>query len=436
MNRGMRVLTMATGLLALLVGPSIRAEKLVRMKIDGIIDNSVADYVIKGIEQAENQKAVAVVITLDTPGGMLDATKKIVQKFLAAKVPVVVFVSPKGASATSAGMMVTVGAQVAVMAPGTNIGAAHPVMMPFGGQYQPIPETDIMMKKATQDTVGWIRSVCEERGRNADWAEKAVKESASITAQEALKLKVIDGVVEDLDQLKKWLDGRTVRLTKDQTVTLHTAGAEFEGIEMNLGQTLQHIINNPNVILVLLLLGGLGIALEFKAPGMLFPGVIGAALVLVALIAPTLQINYIGLVLILLGIACLIGEVFIVSHGVLTIFGLGFLTYGALMLFETERSWNVRVSWSILIPIIVFVATVLLVVGTKVVTAHRRRVQTGADELQGMEGEASTDLNPLGKVFLHGEYWNAESLSGEIKTGEKVVVSAVDKFTLRVKKKA
>jgi len=412
-----------------------RAEKVFRLKIDGIIDNSVADFVIQGIEKAESRGAQAVVITLDTPGGMLDSTKSIVQKFLSAKVPVVVFVSPKGASATSAGMMITIGAHLAVMSPGTNIGAAHPVMMPFMVQYQPIPEDDVMMKKATKDTAGWVRSVAQERGRNADWVEKAVKESESITAQEALKLKVIDGIADDFDDLLKWMDGKSVQLSKAQTVMIKSKDAEVEELTMNLGQTLQHLINNPNVILVLLLLGGLGIALEFKAPGMIFPGVIGAALVLIALIAPTLDVNYIGLVLIILGIGCLIAEIFITSYGFLSIAGLAFLTYGSLMLFETERSWNVRVSWSILIPIIVFVATVLLVVGERILRAHRTQVKTGGEEMIGMEGEASTDLNPRGKVFVHGEWWNAESVNGEIKKGEQVVVVGMEKFTLRVKKK-
>lgn len=425
-----------TGLIGLIFSSSLDAEKLFKMKIDGIIDNAVADYVIKGIEQAELRRGEAVIITLNTPGGMLDSTKTIVQKFLSAKVPVVVFVYPKGASATSAGMMLTIGAHLAVMAPGTNIGAAHPVMMPFMIQYQPIPENDVMMKKATQDTAGWVRSVAQERARNEEWVEKAVKESESITAQEALKLKVIDGVVDDFEELLNWLEGRTVKLNREQEVTIHSKDAELEELPMNLGQTLQHLINNPNVILVLLLLGGLGIALEFKAPGMIFPGVIGAALILIALVAPTLELNYIGLVLIILGIGCLIAEIFITSYGMLSIAGLAFLTYGSLMLFETERSWNVRVSWSILVPIIIFVAVVLLVVGERILRAHKTQVKTGTEEMVGMIGEASTDLNPRGKVFIHGEWWNAESVGEEIKKGEPVEVVSVENFLLRVKKKA
>jgi len=409
-------------------------SKIYRLKIDGIIDNAIQDYVGKGIDKAEADKAAAVIITLDTPGGLLESTKKIVQRFLVSKVPVVVYVYPKGASATSAGMMITVGANLAVMAPGTNIGASHPVMMPFGMQYQPIPEEDVMMKKATQDTVGWVRSICEVRGRNADWAESAVRESSSITALEAEKLKVIDAVVDDPDALVKWLDGRSVKLSKNEVVKIDTEGAVVEDISMKVGEMLQHIINNPNVILVLLLLGALGIAIEFKAPGLIFPGLIGAACILVALLAPSLPINYIGVILIAIGIGLLIAELMIVSHGLLSISGIIFLVYGALMLFQTERSWNVRVSWSILIPLVAFVVIVILFVGERVIQAHRKKVETGEEGMKGLAGKAETDLNPSGKVIVDGEWWDAESVEGEIKAGDKIVVEGMDKFTLKVKK--
>jgi len=307
--------------------------------------------------------------------------------------------------------------------------------MPFMVQYQPVPEEDVMMKKATQDTAGWVRSIAQERGRNPDWVVKAVKESSSITAREALKMGVIDGVVDDLDQLREFLDGKKVRLNQEKQVVLKTASAVFYEQGMSLAQKLQHFINNPNVILILLLVGILGIAVEFKAPGMIFPGAIGAVCILVALLAPNLPVNYIGLVLILVGIGLLVAEIFITSYGLLTVFGIGFLTYGSLMLFNTERSWNVSVSWSVLAPLIVFVVGILLLVGQRGWKAHRSKIQIGYEELVGMEGEAITDLNPRGRVFIHGEYWEAESTSGEIKSGEEVVVESVEKFLLKVKKK-
>ena len=424
-------------LLCLFLGAfPLSAKKIYLLRINGIIDNAVADYVQTGIDLAEeDEEAVAVLITLDTPGGVLTATKDIVKKFFASKLPVIVYVYPKGASATSAGMMITIGAHIALMSPGTNIGAAHPVLMPFMVQYQPVPEEDVMMKKATQDTAGWVRSIAQERGRNPDWVVKAVKESSSITAREALKLEVIDGVVGDLDQALEFLDGKKVRLNQEKQVVLKTASAVFYEQGMSLAQKLQHFINNPNVILILLLVGILGIAVEFKAPGMIFPGAIGAVCILVALLAPNLPVNYIGLVLILVGIGLLVAEIFITSYGLLTVFGIGFLTYGSLMLFNTERSWNVRVSWSVLAPLIVFVVGILLLVGQRVWKAHRSKIQIGYEELVGMEGEAITELNPRGRVFIHGEYWEAESTSGEIKSGEKVVVESAEKFLLKVKKK-
>jgi len=425
------ILVLSIGLFSL----PLHAGKIYKMEIKGIIDKAILDYISKGIEKAEQDQAQAVIITLDTPGGMLDATKDMVKKFFDAEIPIVVYVYPKGASATSAGMMVTIGAHLALMAPGTNIGASHPVLMPFMFQYQPVPEDDVMMKKATQDTVGWVRAVSQERGRNPDWAENAVRESSSITALEALELKVIDGVVEDLEQLVKWLNGKKVRISKDKTIVLDTREVTIEEIKMKTGQMLQHLINNPNVILVLLLLGGLGIALEFKAPGMVFPGVLGAGCILVALLVPNLQINYLGLLLIIIGIGFLIAEIFITSYGMLTIAGIVSLTYGALMLFQTERSWNVMVSWSILIPIIAFVVVILLVVGERILRAHQAKVETGIEEMNGMEAEALTDLNPSGKVFVHGEYWNAESTEGEIKSGEIVEVVGMKKFKLLVKPK-
>jgi len=424
-------------LLCLFLGAfPLSAKKIYLLRINGIIDNAVADYVQTGIDLAEeDEEAVAVLITLDTPGGVLTATKDIVKKFFASKLPVIVYVYPKGASATSAGMMITIGSHIALMSPGTNIGAAHPVLMPFMVQYQPVPEEDVMMKKATQDTAGWVRSIAQERGRNPDWVVKAVKESSSITAREALKLEVIDGVVGDLDQALEFLDGKKVRLNQEKQVVLKTASAVFYEQGMSLAQKLQHFINNPNVILILLLVGILGIAVEFKAPGMIFPGAIGAVCILVALLAPNLPVNYIGLVLILVGIGLLVAEIFITSYGLLTIFGIGFLTYGSLMLFNTERSWNVRVSWSVLAPLIVFVVGILLLVGQRVWKAHRSKIQIGYEELVGMEGEAITELNPRGRVFIHGEYWEAESTSGEIKSGEKVMVESVEKFLLKVRKK-
>lgn len=413
---------------------AISAGPVYQISINGIIDPAVRDYVQSGIQQSESDQAECLVITLNTPGGMLDATKQIVQAMLSARTPVVVFVSPQGASATSAGMMLTVGAHVAVMAPGTNIGAAHPVMMPFGIKYEPIAKDDVMMEKATEDTAAWIRSIAEVRGRNADWVVQAVKESASITANEAYAKGVVDGIAEDLSGLMKFLDGREVKL-KDGVATLRTAAATPVLLRMSLPQLLQHFINNPNVILILILLGALGIAIEFKSPGLIFPAVLGAACILVALIAPQLPVNYLALALIICAFIFLIAEVYITSYGFLTLGAIIFFMVGALMLFQTEGVANVRVSFAILIPIVVFVVAVVLLFGTLILRAHRAKVLSGTEEMAGMTAVAETDLDPTGKIFFHGEYWNAEAEPGaEIKKGDKVVVTKVENLTCKVRK--
>ncbi len=418
----------------LLIPGIIHAGTVYRIDIDGIIDTAVADYVKAAIERAETDEAQCLVVTLDTPGGMLDATKEIVQLMLDADVPMVAFVSPRGASATSAGMMITIGAHVAVMAPGTNIGAAHPVMMPFMVKYEPVPKEDVMMEKATEDTAGWVRSIAQMRERNEEWVEEAVRESSSITASEAVENNVVDGMAGDIRELMQFLDGRKVKLN-DRKVTLDTKGTHPIKLNMSLPQLLQHFINNPNVILILLLIGALGIAIEFKAPGMIFPAAIGASCILVALTAPTMPINYIGLLLIFLGFAFLIMEIFITSYGFLSLAGVVSLVVGALMLFQTKEVTGVQVSWSVLLPIVVFVVAIVLIVGTLILNAHRSRVTSGQEGLVGMIGVAQSDFaqGHKGSVFVNGEYWNAIA-EDEIKKDEEVRVVSVDNLVCRVRK--
>jgi membrane-bound serine protease (ClpP class) len=421
-------------LLALVVPGLAHAGAVYQIDIDGIVDPAVAGYVKASIEKAEADQAECLVITLDTPGGMLDATKEIVQMMLDADVPVVVFVSPRGASATSAGMMITIGAHIAVMAPGTNIGAAHPVMMPFMVKYEPIPKEDVMMEKATEDTAGWVRSIAQERGRNETWVEKAVRESSSITANEAVERNVVEGIAGDMEELMNFIHQRKVKLTRREVV-LNTKGVKPQKLEMSLPQLLQHFINNPNVILVLLLVGALGIAIEFKAPGMIFPAAIGAACILVALVAPSMPINYIGVLLIFLGMAFLIMEVFITSYGFLSIAGVVSLVMGALMLFQTKEVTGVQVSWYVLLPIVVFVVAIILIVGTLIFKAHREKVTSGMEGLVGMKGEAKSDMaqGKEGSVFVNGEYWNAIA-EEDIKKGDRVEVVSVEGLVCKVNK--
>ncbi len=421
--------------LAALVAGRASGQSVHHISISGIIDPGVGGFVSTSIDTAEKAGSQALIIELNTPGGMLKTTKEIVQEFLDADVPVVVYVSPRGASATSAGMMITIAGHVAVMAPGTNIGAAHPVMMPFGVKYEPVPEEDVMMEKATKDTAGWVRSIAEVRNRNADWAEKAVTESSSITAKDAVEKNVVDGVVGDLDELtNEFLHQRVVTMKGGDTIMLDTMDAQVTELTMTTPQKLQHIINNPNVILVLLLLGGLGIAIEFKNPGMIFPAVIGAGCILVALLAPSLDINYIALLLIFLAFVFLVAEVFITSYGALSIAGIISFVVGSLMLFNTEEATNVTPSWYVIGAIVTFVVVVILIFGGAVLRAHRAKVMTGHEELAGVKTTAATDIDPEGgKIFMHGEYWKAVSDS-PIAKGEKVVVKSVDSLVCKVEK--
>lgn len=413
-----------------------QAKSVPVIKVEGIIDPGVTNYILTSIRFAEEIGAPALIIELDTPGGMLDSTKKIVQAFFDAKVPVVVFVSPQGASATSAGMMITIAGHVAVMAPGTNIGAAHPVLMPFGFKYEPVPKDDVMMEKATKDTAGWVRSICEVRKRNAEWAEKAVTMSESITATEAVAHKVVDGMADDLSAVvHDFLPGRLVTLNSGDTVRLETRDAELLLRPMSTPQKIQHLINNPNVILILFLLGGLLIALEFKMPGMIFPAVVGAGCILLALLAPSLPINYLGLFLILLAFVFFVAEAFIVSHGVLTVSGIIALVAGSLLLFNTKEVMNVQASWTVILGIVAVVTLAVVLLGGLVVRAHRQKVMTGKEDMIGAEAVAETDIGPHGgKIFIYGEYWNAVS-EEPIAKGDEVVVKSVKNLLCTVERK-
>jgi len=428
---------------ALLISGAARAETVHAIRIDGVIDPAVVNFVQTSMDTAVAGESQALLIELDTPGGLVTSTRDIVKIFLDSDLPVVVYVSPKGARAASAGMMITIAGHVAVMAPGTNIGAAHPVIMTQEGDYKSIPKDDIMMEKATNDTVGWVRSICEVRDRNGDWAEKAVTESVSASANEALDANVIDGVVGSRETLiNEFLPGREVRLREGETVTLSTKDATVVEIEMSLPQMLQHLINNPNFLYVLTLIGFLGIAIEFKNPGMIFPAVIGVGCILFAMLGPSLSINYAGMMLLLLGFAFLVAEVFVVSYGALTVAGVASLVFGSLMLFEQpevpemgpfEMSAIAPSLW-VIAAMVLFVLAVLFIFGGAVLRAHRQKVMTGSEEMVGETSPAATDIDKNGgKIFIHGEYWNAFS-SSPIAKGDEVVIKSVNGLKCEVEK--
>jgi membrane-bound serine protease (ClpP class) len=347
---------------------------------------------------------------------------------LNAKLPVVVYVAPSGSSATSAGALITMGADIAAMAPGTNIGAAHPV----SGGGQKIDDT--MSDKILNDLTAYMRGIVSKKGRNAEWAERAVRESVSITANEALEIKVIDLVADSVPDLLNKLDGRTVK--KDSgTYTLRTKDAKIEKVSTGMRFKILDVIANPNVAYVLLMIGGLGIMMELYHPGVMFPGIVGGISLLLAFFAlQVLPVNYVGIMLIILAVILFILELKVTSFGLLSIGGIISLTLGSVMLFETEEA-AMRVSWSVIIPTVAIVSSFFIFAMGLVVRAWLRPPRTGEEGLVGEVGYAISDVDAEGKVSIHGEYWNARA-DGHIPRGEKVRVIKVEGLYLVVTRDA
>lgn len=398
------------------------------LEAEGIINPPMASYIVRGIEQAEQEGAQAVIIQLDTPGGLMDSMRQIVKKELGAEVPVVVYVAPSGSRAASAGVFITMAAHIAAMAPGTNIGAAHPVEL---GEKK-MDET--MLKKVVNDTVAYIKTIARQRGRNEAWAEEAVRRSSSITAEEALRLKVIDIVASDLTTLLGALKGKKVKLSSGREVVLETEGAKVVRVKMSFRDKLLHTLSNPMIAYILLMLGVYGLFFELSNPGAIFPGVVGGICLILAFFAfQMLPINYAGIALIILGIILLIMEVKVHSYGLLSIGGVISLLLGSLMLIESPAQY-LRLSLSVVLPIVVVSAGFFLFALTMVIRAHRRKPRTGKEGLIGMQGKALTDLAPEGSVEVFGEIWRAAS-EEPIRAGESVEVVGVEGLKLIVRRK-
>lgn len=395
-----------------------------RLDVDGTINPAVADYLIKGIEKAVEDKAQCVVITMDTPGGVLTTTKLIIKEMLNAKIPVVVFVAPSGSSATSAGALITMGADFAAMAPGTNIGAAHPV----GTGGEDIKGT--MSEKVVNDLTAYMRSVVARKGRNADWAAKSITDSVSITAEDALKIHVINVIANSVPDLMKELNGKEV--TKDgNTYVLNTASVRVERVPHGLRFKVLDVVANPNIVYILGMLGLVGIMMELYHPGLIFPGALGGLCLLLALFAAqVLPINYVGVLLIIFSVVLFILELKVPSFGLLTMGGIVSLTLGSLMLFETSES-AMRVSWSVIIPTVAAVSAFFVFAMGLAVKAYRSKPRTGDQGLIGEVGYAMSDVDTRGKVAVHGELWNARADS-HIPKGERVRVIRVDNLWIKV----
>jgi membrane-bound serine protease (ClpP class) len=396
------------------------------IELEGVISPVTLRLVGIAIDRAQAERAQALVIQLDTPGGLERSMRAIVQRMMNAEVPIIVFVAPTGARAASAGVFITMAAHVAAMAPATNIGAASPVAM--GGTAD-----KTMMKKVENDAAAFIRTVAVERGRNADWAEKAVRQAVAITEREAVKLKVIDLVADSIPDLLEKVDGRTIKLPKS-TVTLATKGAPLRPIEIGFRDRFLNVITDPNVAYVLMMLGMLGLFFELSNPGVILPGVIGGISLILAFFAfQSLPINYAGLLLILFGIVLLVAEIKIVSHGVLAIGGMVSMSLGSLMLFDAPEI-GFRVSWWVIGPTVAATAGLFLFVIAAGVRALGRPSATGVEGLVGKYATVRERLAPEGQVLVAGEIWRAVAAGEALEPGAQVRVVAVDGLTLRVVK--
>ena len=396
------------------------------IELEGVISPVTLRLIGIAIDRAQAERAQALVVLLDTPGGLERSMRAIVQRMMNAEVPVIVFVSPTGARAASAGVFITMAAHVAAMSPATNIGAASPVAM--GGTAD-----KTMMKKVENDSAAFIRTVALERGRNAEWAEKAVRQAVAITEREALKLKVIDLVADSLPDLLDKVDGRTIKLPKS-TVTLATKGAPLRPIEIGFRDRFLNVITDPNVAYVLMMLGMLGLFFELSNPGVILPGVIGGISLILAFFAfQSLPINYAGLLLILFGIVLLVAEIKIVSHGVLAIGGMISMALGSLMLFDAPEV-GFRVSWWVIGPTVAGTAGLFLFVIAAGVRALGRPPATGAEGLVGKLATVRERLAPEGQVLVAGEIWRAVADGEPLEPGVQVRIVAVDGLTLRVAK--
>jgi len=401
---------------------------VVLLVVDGMINPASADYIRGGIAAAAEQGAAAVVVQLDTPGGLLESTKVIVKDMLGTPVPVLVYVAPSGAGATSAGVFVTMAANIAAMAPGTNIGAAHPV----SGQGENI--SGDMREKVENFAASLGRTIAQQRGRNVEWAEKAVRDSVSVTEREAVSLKVVDLIADNVDDLLAKVHGRTVEV-QGRTLILNTARAPVQRYEMRLRQRLLDLIANPNIAYLLMMAGLLGLYVEFTSPGVVFPGVAGAICLLLAAAAlQVLPINYTGLALIALGAAMLVAEAFLPSFGIIGVGGIVGFVLGSLLLFDTPES-TMRVDRGLIAAAALTIAAYTGVVGWLVLRTQRQRSSVGAEGMIGKRGEVRRVLVPGRevKVFVHGEYWDADAEEA-LDVGDPVEVAAVHGLRLHVRR--
>lgn len=454
-SRERRARRVATGLalgLAWLLGSfalpaaHVAAGEILLVEIDGSINPASADYLIGAIERAEQTGATAVLVELDTPGGLVSSTQDIIQAMLNSSVPTIVFVSPRGATATSAGTFITLAANVAAMMPGTSIGAAHPVSL-FGGSPPASPEGEGDEKaRAAQDVVGqkmenylaaYVESIAKQRGRNVEWAQEAVRTSQAVTSEKALELGVIDLVASSRGELLEAIEGREVEVG-DAKQRLALAGHVVVPVEQTLVQSIFGFLTDPNLAFILFAIGALGLYMEFQHPGLIVPGAVGVvALVLLGFSMQILPFSWVGAMLVLVGVALLVAEVFVVSFGLLFVAGLACFLIGGTMVFDRPEASDLTVSfWQVLVPIAAAMTTVGAIVVWVLGRSILSRQTAGVEEMIGMIGRAESTIGPgagQGRIFVHGESWNARS-DDAIAPGEPVRIESVEGLTVRVRR--
>ena len=400
------------------------APRVIAVDVDGMVHPITAEIVGHALARARSENASLVLVRLNTPGGLMDAMRATIEKILASGIPVVTYVAPSGGRAASAGFFLLEAGDVAAMAPGTATGAAHPVLLGA--------EMDAVMKqKVENDAAAYLRSICSKRGRNSALAETAVRESKSFTEREALDQHLVDLVAPDERQLLAVLDGRVVTRLDGSSVTLHTAGAQVEVYQKSLREKILSGVADPNIALVLLVIGALGIYVEFSSPGLIVPGVAGAILALLGLSAiSVLPINWLGAALLLLAFALFALEVKFVSHGILGAGGALAMVLGAVLLIDSPIP-ELRIQWATAIALALPFSAITVFLLTIAARARRNKVETGPEGMIGQTGAAVTELALEGKVFVHGEYWDAVSLR-PVAAGAPVRVTAIDRLKLTV----
>ncbi len=401
-------------------------QKVISINVNDGINPSTAEFIQQGIEKAQNENAECLIINLNTPGGLLTSTREIVANIMQSKVPVIVYVSPTGAHAGSAGTFITLASNIAAMAPGTNIGAAHPVDMQGKSDA-------VMNEKVINDASAFIRTIAEKRGRNIQWADEAVRNSVAITEQEALDKNVINLVAINEKDLLTKVDGKQIQLNNGSKI-LHTKNATVETLEMGFFQKVLSRISDPNIAYIMMMLGFYGLLFELFSPGAIFPGIVGVICLILAFYSmSSMPVNYAGLALIIFGIILYLLEIKVISHGLLAIGGTISVLLGSMILFRSSPTENfVSLSWSVIISVTAVSTLFFLFLITMGLRAQRSKPASGVNTLIGRTAEPIGEIDPQGQVKISGETWNAISLSGKINENEKVIVKEIRGLTLYV----